>query len=71
MPALLIDAPQETLIWLAEVAVAAGLPGIVGGVVDGVGPEPPEPQLASSADAQSKIACDVPRCMAFPLRVWK
>jgi hypothetical protein len=48
----------------------AGADGAVagGGVVDGVGPELPEPQLAVSADAQSNIACDFPCFMLSPVR---
>jgi hypothetical protein len=62
MPAVLVDAAQETLIWLAEAALAAGLLGIEG-VVVGAGPELPEPQPATSTDAQSNIAHDVARRM--------
>jgi hypothetical protein len=62
MPAELVDAAQETLIWLAEAVVAAGLPGIEGAVL-GAGPELPPPQLAASTDAQSNIAYEVLRCM--------
>ena len=69
MPALLVDAAQVTLIWLAEAAVAAGLPGIEGGVIDGAEPEPPEPpQPAVRADAQTNIAYDIPCFMDSPVR---
>jgi hypothetical protein len=68
MPALLVDAAQVTLIWLAEAAVAAGLPGIEGGVVGGVEPELPPPQPAVNADAQSNIAYDIPCFMDSPVR---